>query len=244
MYCKSLFAVCIVFMILGLSCSDDDNPVSSEDIIGSGNLVTEELTLADFHSVRFTIVGDINLTSGAAQAVSITVDDNIIDHIVTSVEDGVLTISSNPNAAMSEYDLTFDLTMTDLNELELIGVGNITGVNGFQVDSAGINLQGVGNIYLDLDADYLHTIHGGVGNILLIGSVTKHVCEYPGVGQINAFEFISDTTIISLSGVGDASVYANDYLDVNISGSGSLLYKGNPTIVQEITGLGQIIDAN
>jgi hypothetical protein len=41
-----------------------------------------------------------------------------------------------------------------------------------------------------------------------------------------------------------AEVHATQFLDVTISGLGSVYYKGHPTITENITGGGSLIDAN
>lgn len=66
---------------------------------------------------------------------------------------------------------------------------------------------------------------------------------FSGAGNILAFDLISETTIISLSGTGKAEVYVDQLLDVTITGAGSVYYKGKPTIIQNITGSGSLIDA-
>jgi len=243
MFRRKFWGLCLSFLILFVSCGEED-PVSFQDITGSDIMETEGRTVGEFHSIDFTVVGDVNLTYGMTQSVSITVDDNIIDYIATTVSNGVLTISSNPNTDLSEYDLTVDLIMTDLETLTLSGVGNIVSTNLLAADTAELILSGVGNMFLELDGMYLTSTHSGVGNFNLIGVVATHIIEHTGIGENTCFELYTDTTIAHLIGVGNAHVYAEDYLDVTIGGTGSLFYKGNPTVQQTVTGSGQVIDAN
>jgi hypothetical protein len=235
----------LVFIALGLSCSDDDKSVTPSTTKGSGDLITVNRDLPDFHSLVNATVGHIFLTSGASQSVAITVDDNIIDHILTTVTNEGLVIQIAPGSNISDYTLTIAITMTDLESITLEGVGDITGQNAFQVDSIEVTMMGVGSINLEMEADYLNTSHiSGVGNHTFSGSADKHECAHTGVGNIQAFNLITDTTEIDLSAVGNAEVFVNNYLNVHIGASGSVYYKGNPTIHQSGTGSGQVIDAN
>lgn len=244
MYKKSVILLGVLSLLLVSSCSDDDNPVFPEQVTGSGDLITEERTLSEFHSVDLLTVGVVRLTSAAEQSVSITVDDNVMQYIVTTVVNGELRISSDPSVSLTNFDLTVNLAMTDLESLTLSGVGTIISLSQFEVDSLDIVLSGVGNITMGLQADYLMTSLSGVGSLNLNGAVAYHDCLHGAVGSISSFPLISDTTIAILSGVGSAEVYVNDTLDVTISGSGSLYYKGQPVVVENISGTGQVIDAN
>lgn len=243
---RLLTTIGMLSLFLLVSCSDDEdkNPIVTTTITGSGTLVTVDRTVASFHSVSLATVGKVNITSGSPQSVSVTVDDNIETHISTTVNNGVLLVSHNPAVNLSDFELTVDLTMTDLEALTITGVGTIATTNRFEVDELDLLLSGVGHMILDLDADRISSVLSGVGNLLLTGAVDRHNCIHSAVGSIQAFELVSDTTVAHLSGVGNAEVYVNDSLNVIISGIGSLLYRGDPTIVQTISGSGQVIDAN
>lgn len=260
-----LFAVCsLLIMTIFVSCSDDNNPTGPKmEIKGSGNIVSEERVATAFRSVDFTSVGNVHITSGATQLVTISADDNVIEHIFTTVSKGVLKISSDPAVNLSEFDLDVYLTMTDLEKITLTGVGNIVGTNTFLVDTVELMLDGVGNIDFNLDSDMIYaTLEGvgnfnlnleagrlvsalnGVGNINLEGSAPYHQCVHTSTGSILAFNLITDTSYVVQTAVGYTELYVNDYLNVIISGLGSVYYKGHPSIDVIISGTGQVINAN
>ncbi len=244
--CQKILSILLIATALTFTgCYDDSSsPVDSTIVVGSGDLVTVQRSLASFQSVDLTTVGSVNISSGSTQLASITVDDNVAGHILTRVNNGVLTISADSAVSLSGFNLTVDLTMTDLRSLQLEGVGNITILNQFNVDSVSLSLSGVGNIACRINGDYLHSSNSGVGNIVLMGSADYHLLQHSAVGSVNAFDMNTDTTTATLSGAGSAEVYVSDSLDVTISGAGSLFYKGSPTITQRLSGTGQIIDAN
>jgi hypothetical protein len=241
---RRLFLILSLLLIFFISCSDDDNPVSRQKITGSGDLITESRTVSPFHSINLITVGNIHLAQGATQSVSITVDDNVMDYIFTTVSNGVLTVSSDTGVNVTDFDLILNITMIDLEDLTLTGVGNIISANTFNADLVDIFLYGVGNIDLSLNVDRLTSIFSGVGNFNLLGSANRHLITHSAVGNMNAYSLVTDTTIAVLSGVGNAYVSVNDTLDATITGMGSLYYKGDPAVHQTITGQGRVIDAN
>jgi hypothetical protein len=111
--------------------------------------------------------------------------------------------------------------MKSLKAASLPGSGNITitGMNGAAID---FDLPGSGNITADGIVDSVSAELGGSGNI---------VC-----GDLQA-----KSATVNLPGSGNVTVFASENLDVTISGSGSVTYRGNPAEVnQSVTGSGSI----
>ena len=85
----------------------------------------------------------------------------------------------------------------------------------------------------------------GVGNFTLSGSDQDNLSiTLTGVGDVKSFDMRAGSCKIKLTGVGNCQVYAINKLDVTITGVGSVLYKGTPQIISNISGLGQLINAN
>jgi len=61
-----------------------------------------------------------------------------------------------------------------------------------------------------------------------------------GTGSIDAQYFKAQNITITHSGVGTSKIWATDTLNGNLSGVGKILYKGNPTIHVNKTGVGTI----
>ncbi|UCH13944.1 MAG: DUF2807 domain-containing protein [Bacteroidales bacterium] len=88
-------------------------------------------------------------------------------------------------------------------------------------------------------------IHEGVGDFSLAGDYLMSLdIEYDGVGNIYSYDLpVYECSIIS-SGVGDCKLKIFDYLDVYLSGTGSVYYKGNPEIDSAVIGIGKLINDN
>lgn len=238
------FTFCVLSLMLFVSCSDDKNPINSVKITGSGNITTVEKTLPEFHSVNLVTAGNVNIAAGAQQNVSVSVDDNIHQYITTTVVNGTLIISSQSNTYFENMTLTINLVMTGVENIILTGAGNIMSTGTIQENSLDVDLLGAGNIILDAEVIDCYSLLSGAGNIVLSGSAARHVCNHPGAGNMVAFDFITDTTSITLSGAGNIEVYADDLLNGVLSGAGSIYYKGQPSINLTVTGIGHLLDAN
>jgi len=186
----------------------------------------------------------VNITFGPTQEVSVTVNDNILEYITTIVSNGTLTISVESGVQVSNLNLTVNLSMTDLEMLALSGAGTISGNNKFTADSVSLTSTGAGEIRLQLEVNQLSSSLTGTGEIFVSGKARQHQIQISGAGTIHAFDLLTETTTVNVTGVGNVEVNVSQLLDVNISGAGSVYYKGHPTITQNITGTGSIIDAN
>ena len=233
-----------------LSCGSSDIPPTYNSIHGSGDLIDVAREVDPFHSVILNTVGNVNLTFGVEQSVVVEVDHNLLKFVTTDVTGGVLVIDRNvPNdVKVTGQSLTVDVTMSSLRSLTLdeSGVGSFaTDSSEFQVDNVNLDLIGLGNMDLELEVGQQLLLQlSGVGNVTLWGSANRFDCEHSAVGNVEAFDLaVNNCTVVS-SGVGDTKVNVTSSLDVTIDSTGSVYYKGRPSIDSLITGSGQLIDAN
>jgi hypothetical protein len=85
----------------------------------------------------------------------------------------------------------------------------------------------------------------GVGSFELSGDYQDELSiSLIGVGHVNAYDLDVGICTISSTGVGDCRVRVQDELYATITGVGNIYYKGNPSINQNITGVGQLINDN
>ena len=244
---RFLVITLLLLTSLTTSCFVHDTTVSPEDpekINGSKTLITETRVLPDFNSVNISTAGEVYVTYGAEQEVTVTADDNVVDYIYTTVSNGKLLIGIKRDVQLNNFTLIVNLTMTDLEELSTSSAGSIIGRNKFKADNVSLYSTSAGSIILELEAYELYSSLSSAGSFFLRGSVENHRAVLSSAGNLLAFDLVTDTTIVTLSSAGNAEVYVNSLLDVTISSVGSLFYKGNPTINQTITSIGRVINAN
>ena len=241
------FLILLSIVSLNSSCMFIDTITSPEfnnKIHGSGVLITEERTLANFNSVEMTTSGKVFLTSDSNQQVSVTVDSNIIKYIYTTVSDGKLYIGVQRGVQLSNINLIVNIKMNNLEELRTISSGDIIGQNKFKADVVCLSTVSSGNIEMELETDKLCSSISSSGNIFLSGSTLEHEVNISSSGDLHSFNFVTETTKISISSSGNAEVYVSDFLDVILSSSGSLYYKGYPSITYSVLSSGKIYNAN
>jgi hypothetical protein len=71
----------------------------------------------------------------------------------------------------------------------------------------------------------------GSGKIMASGSARKVKASISGSGKVLASDLVTNSCEVRISGSGDVEINVKNELDANISGSGTVSYKGNPSKV-------------
>ena len=210
-------------------------------VVGSGNAVTEEREISGVEGVSLSFVGDLRITQGDEEKLVITADDNVMPLITTEVKDGVLTIGSKSTLGIPAVNgLRYDLTVRNLNSLQLSGAGNAE-MDGLETGDLTVGVSGAGNVsILGLQADSVVANLSGVGNLELGGKAKRQAISLSGAGSYSGGDLETGSADVSLSGLGGATVWATESLDANISGAGNVAYYGNPDVTSKISGLGDV----
>lgn len=212
-------------------------------IVGSGKTVTEQRTTGKFNSVKFNGSGNLHIRKGPVEELSITADDNLMPYLVTKISGNTLIISEK-KCFDKPKQLDYQLSLPEIKNLVLNGSGNIDAPDTFRLSSLDIELNGSGNIMMNIIADKVSSQLSGSGEIALSGRSGKHNVELSGSGEMNCFNLRTLDSEIDLSGSGVCRVEAEMTINVNLSGSGDVIYKGNPKSRKtNVTGSGQVTQA-
>lgn len=241
----TFFAI-ITCMLILISCESDNlvNYNDNEVVVGSGTITSESHTLSTFHTVVLEGTGNIRITKGAEQLSSIDADDNIHEYIQMSVTDGILKIKTEQGISFRDVSITYNLTMTDLEKISIVGAGDLLILGNYVADLVTVEVIGAGNINAELTVDTLTTNLVGAGIFTYDGSAYKHKVLLAGAGSISSYSLQTNFTDITLAGTGNIQVTVSQTLKALISGLGNIYYQGTPTIDASITGFGSIVPAN
>ena len=89
-------------------------------------------------------------------------------------------------------------------------------------------VAGSGDIKLAVETSNVQAMIDGSGDISITGTTSNLKVNLSGSGDFNGFDLISQNTSVSISGSGSAGVFAQTDLTAIISGSGDVIYKGDP----------------
>jgi len=211
---------------------------------GSGQVITETRSVADFQAVSFSAFGDLNIRQGEAEALSIEAEDNVVPEFSNEVRDGTLAIRLDPANGKEHVwptrPIRLTLTVKHLTRIELSGAGN-TLVNALTTDQLEAVLSGAGSLRLDsLDTQQLRCKLSGAGGLTATGKCAQTEVVVSGVGAFHGENLQTVSATVNLSGTGGVTLWVTDNLQAAISGVGSLGYYGHPAVTKNVSGLGSV----
>jgi len=221
------------------------------ELKGTGEKTTTVVSTPNCTSLDISIPAkaEITVQQGAEPSVKISGYKNLLEHIKTSNDGGVLKIYSDLQNGWSldrHAGTTIVVTTPSLSALDLSGAtdANIHGsARGAKFE---LSISGASDVTVDsIFVDEFNTSVSGAASIVVNGGAARRAkYELSGASKIYAFPFVTGTTIAEISGAGRAEVNATDTLSASVSGSGTIHYKGHPQVEKEVSGVGSIKDAN
>ena len=203
---------------------------------------------AEFTGVKFEGFGKVVITQGETCALTVAADPDLLDNITVSVEADTLFIKYD--AEFKNWDLLksladkkpiqYKLSIKQLSKLALAGVGDLRAEH-LEGDSLDIDHQGAGKIHFaDLHYTSLNAVLGGLGEIVLSGEIQTQVANLSGAGQYQAKDLRSQSADVLVSGAGEAQVWAEETLNAQVTGIGSIKYRGTPALQESGSDMGSI----
>jgi hypothetical protein len=137
-------------------------------------------------------------------------------------------------------EFRFDSLIADQFTVSVDGSGDVA-MGKVIARSANLEIAGSGKLAMtDVLADTLNMNIDGSGDSALKGEVNHQTISIHGSGSYDAHGLQSQVTTVKVIGSGDSTVWVTDELNVIITGSGDIIYRGEPAIVQTVTGSGNI----
>jgi len=242
-----------IILILFLSgCSTADGQVS------------EVRTFSGIDGVALLGSGDVSITLGNKEEITIHAPADLIPYLLTEKKDGTLYIGKRKKGwkkySSFNDNVHYELVIKRLTHISVSGSGDID-AEKLSGDNCSVKVSGSGNIDVEqinskelkvqisgsgdvdisnVSTDILGVTINGSGDTDIGGKADELDVTISGSGNFTGNELKSENVSIDIYGSGDARVWATESLNAHISGSGDVTYNGNPTVNSRTTGLGNI----
>jgi len=207
----------------------------------AGDQVTQDRQIEGVTAVRLLTSGDLNITVGQVQKLSVTAGTNQQVGLTSQVIDGTLILdnkANNPNGG----GISYALTVPPLTSLDISGSGSANGI-GILTGDAQLRDSGSGDATVTgVNLTSVVVDLSGSGDVELGGQAGIAKVTVSGSGNYTGAALVTEQTEVELDGSGGASVNATRRLAATVDGSGDVRYTGNPTeISKDVSGSGDIV---
>ena len=208
-------------------------------IVGSGIVRSEGRNVAPFTGIELESSGEVTVTQGLVQSVTVETDDNVLPAIRTEVVGGVLHLGTrNGTSLVRVTRLSYRITAPSIEALTLSGSGDIRSEGALRARTFSLRIGGSGNIDASVNADTVHTVIDGSGSITVDGQAGTLSVSIDGSGSLRARDLRAVSADVEVNGSGGADITASSTVGISINGSGDVTYGGGARATVRSSGSG------
>jgi len=230
---KTFGILCLMIFFTFAACGLSGDP-------GSGIITTRSFSLSDFDHIDVGGAFEIRLRQTSDYSIKVEGDDNLLKYVVARTEGRTLDIGLQNGVRIAPTQkMILYIDAPDIKKVEIAGAcGLEVAAPGLQTAYFELEMSGSCKARIDqITARKIETEISGAGSIMLKGSADVLDIDASGSSKINCYELKARDVSVDISGAGNAKVNVSGNLDVDISGSGKVYYKGNPeNIRKEVSG--------
>ncbi|MDB4921564.1 head GIN domain-containing protein [Mucilaginibacter sp.] len=199
----------------------------------------EDRHLSGFNGVNVAGPFDVFITQGSTESVKVEAPSDVINRIITEVNNGVLKVYSKHdswnwgNWFGNHKKIAVYVVAKDLNAVSITGSGDVSFKEGLTTNSLKLRISGSGDMTGKIDVKSLESSISGSGDMRIAGRAAASTVSLVGSGDYTARNLETSTTMIRLTGSGDAYVNASEKIDAALHGSGDIHCSGNPKNVSK-----------
>lgn len=219
--------------------------VAQTTITGSGKVITQYRELETFTSVNSPSSVDVTILKNEKSCAQVTADDNLMEFVLTEVENGVLTISMKRDISYNSPHITVTIYTPHLSEVVMKGTGNVT-VLSVKEEYFTLTTKGTGNFKSDclvVEKDLVLQCRG-TGNIDVSYMCPNNVTvQNSGAGNMNIKMLQNVTSSMKIQNLGTGDIDLKKLsvgdLQLMIRGTGNITLSGKTdkmTLVNNGTG--------
>lgn len=183
--------------------------------LDSAPMVVETRPVTPFETIEISGNADIHVQVGAPLGLTVKGSAAEIQGLSTEVRDGTLYVHWARPVDAPWWDSTdVSVTVPALAEVRVM-------------DSADARLVGLAGGQLRLE-------QSGSGKVDADGWVDRLEAELSGSGDLRCGQLAARAAVVQLSGSGDATVRADEEIDVEVTGTGDFDLRGTPAVARQI----------
>ena len=234
-----------ILLFAALFLAGCDRDTIGPKVKGEGPVVSETRVVGPIESVEVSGTINLILTQGSQPELRVEGQRNVLNVLRTQVVGKQLAIDFDRVRLRKHEPVKVYLTTPTLTALGASATSQATSSSAWTGNQLRIETSGASHVALTCqEMGSVFTTISGAGQVTLHGTATEQTINLSGAGQLQASDLATQDADVTVSGAGAASIRVARRLNARISGGSKVRYKGQPQINSQVSGAGQLIDAN
>lgn len=212
--------------------------IGEKIVVGNGKVEMRSFDEKDFTKVELSGNMSAEIVYGIRFGIKISTDENLYEYLsVDKIQDTLKIRTKNKVIIKKSTECNITITMPAIDECIVYG-GCTAAINNFDDTDGKFILSHSGSSTITVNSLFknIKAVQYGTGTFLLTGKAETLRYSSSGIAELYASELQAENVYLSWAGSGYAEVYATEKLGIDISGSGSIKYRGKPEIERSIRG--------
>lgn len=200
---------------------------------GSGHVITQKRSVGGFTKLSVSSGIDVELRRGPA-SVSVEADDNLMDLIETTVENGTLKVGIKDHTNLNDVHIKVFVTANDINSIKASSAASVEVKDQLtSQDKIVLDASSASDITVSVEAPEVSIEASSASEIKVSGRTRSVNANSSSASTIKAFELLSENTIAEASSGSSIDVFASVSLEANASSGSDIDYKGAAAMVKK-----------
>ncbi|WP_372750939.1 head GIN domain-containing protein [Labilibaculum sp.] len=197
---------------------------------GNGDVQKQDREIRSFSAISASNGINVYVLQSDKESLSVETDENLLEYIITRVEDNELIIKVDGNFHRATKIDVF-VNLIDVTEINVSSGGNIETRNILKLEKCDISVNSGADAKIEINTGELSCSVSSGADATLKGTADYFEGKASSGSDLHAKELIAKNCKAKASSGGDVSVYASETLEANASSGGDVTYYGNPTKV-------------
>ena len=225
------FIVAAIMALLFSSCGH--SMILGNGIKGSGDITTETRKVdQDFKKIAVSYGIKVIVEQSENKSITVEADDNLQQHIITKIENGVLKIESDENYKTTETPVV-KVKMQVTNGLSSSSGSEITNIGTLITENIDVESSSGSQINITVEADAIKIKSTSGSSIEVGGKALKAETSSSSGSTIDAKNLMANEVKSQTSSGSNTAVYPIVKLDAKASSGSSISYHKTPKTVSK-----------
>ncbi len=196
-------------------------------ISGNGHVVEENRKVKDFDGIKVSRGMNVYINQGDRIKVVVKADENLLDAVITEVEDGILKVYSEARIRKSKSKKVY-VTVVDIESIKSSSGSNVYSSGTLKSENLELSCSSGANMKLEINANEVDASTSSGANMSLDGITKEFIGKSSSGANLKAGDLKTKNCQLETSSGANIWISVDGELDASASSGGNIYYYGSP----------------